>query len=59
MELFNKIEEVMKDKKKQGIVLPEIRYFDGPEMFCDLAGNYKAETLANSLKLWLNQEMAE
>jgi hypothetical protein len=53
MNIINQLEVFLKNKKNLGIVLPEIRYFDGIGAFCTIDGRYKATSLDEALKLFL------
>lgn len=39
--------------RKSGLMLPEIRYFDGNERFSTITGNYSSKTLEGSIDLFL------
>jgi hypothetical protein len=57
IELLKRLETYLKQKDGNnqiiGKTLPDIRYFDGIELYCDAGGNYKASTLEGSLDLFL------
>ena len=59
MSTFERMEQYLRAtdsfSRPTGNSMPEIRYFDGIGMFCTLNGEYKAKTLENSLKLFLQE----
>ena len=52
MNVSKQLEQLIKDSNG-AVTLPQIRYFDGIEMFCDAGGNFKGKTLDESLKKFI------
>ena len=52
--IFKKFE----DHIKNGGDMPEIKYWSGTESFSDYTGHYKADTLAESIDLFLDGQTA-
>lgn len=54
---FKKLESFLKMKDKNnnlsGLTLPPIRFFDGNQTFSDVHGKYKANSLEESLSLYI------
>jgi hypothetical protein len=42
---------------KEGGEMPEIKYWSGTESFSDYTGHYKADTLAESIDLYLDEHL--
>ena len=56
MTTFQQLENHLKTKVNNKLIayeLPQIRYFDGTNSFSDQNGWYRADTLEESLKLYL------
>ena len=53
MNTIEKLQEILKDRKNFGKMLPDIRYFDGTQSFSTPSGQYKADTLEGALALFL------
>lgn len=53
MNTFKLLESFL--KRNVGENLPEIRYFDGIDAFCDKNGKYKNESLEESIKIFLRE----
>jgi hypothetical protein len=53
--LWERLEAALKAKENSGMMLPEIRYFDGTDSFSNVKGDYKAKTLEESVELFLEQ----
>lgn len=51
MNLLQRLEAFL--QTSDGKTIPPIRYFDGTDMYSDKDGNYAAETLEESLELFL------
>ena len=47
---------IMKESKGE-IIFPQIRFFDGDNMFSTSSGQYKSENLEESLRLFLKENI--
>jgi hypothetical protein len=54
MNTVEKLEKFLTSKENHGKTLPNIRFFDGINAYCTTDGQYKADSLDESLSLFLN-----
>lgn len=53
--MLKELEKALKSRYNNGIGLPNIRYFDGTNMFSLADGQFESPTLEGSLELFLIQ----